>query len=231
MKQLVSFDAAGTLVDVKWKPAQFACDCATDLGIELPSEAGPTYDRLLRSRWASYCEINQMRDPEQGDEFWRQLTYDWLAELKLDLARTDEVIGFGRERLYGPNSPVFSLFPDTVPALDAVAAAGVPMVVTSNWDYSLHRILRGLGIYERFEKVYASLEEGPEKPDPRFFNLVLSGAGVDAHNALHVGDDPVDDLQGAKGVGMTAALIDRSRTDVERPYISRLTDTLLALEW
>ena len=83
---------------------------------------------------------------------------------------------------------------------------GVRMAIVSNWDNSLHRTLRMFGLTEYFEHVVASLEEGVEKPEARIFQIALERAGVEPGDALHVGDNPIDDWQGAKNVGMRALL-------------------------
>ncbi|HXH61298.1 MAG TPA: HAD-IA family hydrolase, partial [Fimbriimonadaceae bacterium] len=79
----------------------------------------------------------------------------------------------------------------------------------SNWDNSLHRTLEMHDLTRYFDAVVASLEEGVEKPDPRIFQIALERLGVPPESALHVGDNPVDDWQGAKSAGIKALVIDR----------------------
>jgi putative hydrolase of the HAD superfamily len=108
----------------------------------------------------------------------------------------------------------------------------VRTAVISNWDHSLHQILRIMNLHHRFDLVVASLEEGFEKPDPRIFIQTLEKLGVRPENAAHVGDDPTDDLNGARAVGMRAVLIDRSlRSPASPPYIASLDDLPGALGW
>ena len=54
----------------------------------------------------------------------------------------------------------FELLPDVVPALDALAAAGLRLGVVSNWDCGLRDVLDGLGIADRFAAVSASAVVG-----------------------------------------------------------------------
>lgn len=223
--KLVSFDAAGTLIDVRWQPGPFAVECAIEAGLELDAQvARETYDRLLHTRWRDYCLLNQQRDDVACDTFWAELTKDWLLHLGLKAEMTDQLVKIAHERLYGADQVLFSLFEDVIPTLDALQQARVPMVVISNWDYSLHRIVKNLGIAGRFERVFASLEEGPEKPDRELFEIVSRSMGVALTDILHVGDHPVDDLEGARGAGMQALLLDRSRNESEPPFINSLLD-------
>jgi len=226
--KLVTFDAADTLIRVNWQPGSFAIACAREAGLQLDEQpAREMYDRLLRSRWGDYCAINQTRDPGQGDAFWKELTGDWLARQNAPETALDEVIAISGRRIYD----CFELYADVEPALDMLKAQDIPVAVISNWDYSLHRILRKLGVYDRFDAVIASLEEGPEKPDPRLFQLVLDRFGVAADEAVHIGDNPLDDLEGARDVGMKALLLDRSRTEPSFPIISDFSQLEAALAW
>jgi putative hydrolase of the HAD superfamily len=133
--------------------------------------------------------------------------------------------------MHGPDSPCFRLYPDTIAGLDAVAALGLPMVVLSNWDVSLHRTLRSLGITDRFTHLFASLEHGVEKPEAELFRIVERETGFAPDEILHVGDSPLDDLQGALGAGWHAALLDRSLAAIERPRIASLVDVPEAIGW
>ncbi len=61
----------------------------------------------------------------------------------------------------------FRLLPDAAPALDALAAAGVPVCLVSNWDVSLRGVVERLGIADRLAAVCVSAEVGAAKPDRR----------------------------------------------------------------
>jgi FMN phosphatase YigB (HAD superfamily) len=50
---------------------------------------------------------------------------------------------------------------------------------------------------------------GWEKPDVRTFRAALDPLEIDPADALHIGDQPRSDVQGALDTGMRAALIDR----------------------
>ena len=55
----------------------------------------------------------------------------------------------------------------------------------------------------------ASAEFGAAKPDPAIFARGLELAGVRPEEALHVGDSPVEDGEGARAAGIRAVLIGR----------------------
>jgi putative hydrolase of the HAD superfamily len=121
----------------------------------------------------------------------------------------------------------FALFPDALPALDALRAAGVRLAVVSNWDCSLAGVLEELGVGDRVEVVAASAVVGASKPDPAIFAHALSALGVAPGCALHCGDLPDKDCAGARAAGVRAVLLDRR--GVHPPGPCPVVRSLLAL--
>lgn len=80
----------------------------------------------------------------------------------------------------------------------------------SNWDSTLPELLDRLDLTRRLDGVVVSALVGASKPAPEIFETALAAAGVAAHEALHVGDSPADDYEGALGAGLPALLLDRA---------------------
>ena len=59
-----------------------------------------------------------------------------------------------------------------------------------------------LGLDRYFSFGFTAADVGASKPDPAMFQAALAQAGVPASATVHVGDQPVDDIQGARAVGM-----------------------------
>lgn len=70
--------------------------------------------------------------------------------------------------------------------------------------------LAAIGLKRYFDGCFAARDVGALKPDPAAFRHVLAHAGVDPEQVLHVGDDPVADVHGARSVGMHAAWLNRN---------------------
>lgn len=104
----------------------------------------------------------------------------------------------------------FRVFPEVPGVLDRLRAEGRRLAVVSNWDCGLVDHLTALDLRDRVDLVVMSAPVGVAKPDPRIFRRALEGLGVPAGRALHVGDDPVADLQGARDAGVAALLVDRA---------------------
>lgn len=105
----------------------------------------------------------------------------------------------------------FALFPDTEAALRRLTAAGVPLVITSNFDLLLHDILDELDLRRWFVGVVCSFETGCYKPDPRIFEQSALLLGLPTTSLLHVGDSPMSDATGSRNAGLTPLLVDRPR--------------------
>jgi putative hydrolase of the HAD superfamily len=104
----------------------------------------------------------------------------------------------------------FEPFGDAVPALGALRAAGLRLVVVSNWDVSLHEVLARTGLDVLLDGAVASAEVGAAKPDPAPVRRGLELAGVAPADAWLVGDTPEADVEGARAVGVRPVLLDRT---------------------
>ncbi len=87
---------------------------------------------------------------------------------------------------------------DDTEALLTQLSARYTLGALSNGNASLQAI--GLAGHFRFH--FAGEDFAAAKPAPDMFLAALHEAGVAAHEALHIGDHPVDDIQGAQAVGM-----------------------------
>ena len=103
----------------------------------------------------------------------------------------------------------FNAYPDALPALARLRAAGLRTVVVSNWDVSLHDRLAETGIAHRVDGAIASAELGTAKPGRAIFAHALTMAGVTPEQAVHVGDSPEADVAGARGAGIAPVLVAR----------------------
>jgi putative hydrolase of the HAD superfamily len=120
----------------------------------------------------------------------------------------------------------FTAYPDVMPALSAARRRGLRLVVVSNWDISLHDRLRELGLTALVDGIVTSAEAGARKPAPAIFLKALGIAGVDAREAVHVGDSVDEDVAGARSAGIEPVLLSRGggRPVAGVPTISSLSD-------
>jgi putative hydrolase of the HAD superfamily len=95
----------------------------------------------------------------------------------------------------------------TAEFLDRLKTKGLRLAVFS--DYPAEAKLEAMGIRNRFDEVVCAQE--PEirrfKPDPRGLEVVLERLGVDAEQAIYVGDRPKVDGEAARRAGMDAVIV------------------------
>jgi putative hydrolase of the HAD superfamily len=99
------------------------------------------------------------------------------------------------------------LYSDVEPALARLAGRGLRLFVITNGNADLERI----GIARYFERIVHARHAGALKPAEAIFRHLLDSVGLDAGSVLHVGDDPLSDITGARRVGMRTAWINRNQ--------------------
>lgn len=143
---------------------------------------------------------------------------DSLDRLRDDCAAvTADALAIERERVGAVRAALLAAiawraFPDAAPALGALRAAGLRLVVASNWDCSLGEALAGAGLGGLVDAVVTSAEVGAAKPDPAVFSVALAAARCSAAEAVVVGDSLERDVAGARACGIESILLARSGT-------------------
>lgn len=233
---MISFDCANTLLWTDWKPHTFAVRCAEKAGIELPSNAAEVYLQLFVPKLPEFWKVNQQRSFPLWTAFWIKQVQDWFVALGMDPAPAEKLHLDAENEMFAGESDSFRRFPETVFALSQLRAWAdenqAKLVVLSNWDHSLDGILKACGIDHFFDTTFASLHYGVEKPDTGFFRIMFDRLGARPDECFHIGDDPVDDVDGAKGVGMPVVLIDRNQPQSrDERRIQNLNQVLEAMTW
>lgn len=110
---------------------------------------------------------------------------------------------------YHADKNLWECVPEGVPAaLEQFRALGLKLVVVSNANGKLRFLMDRLGLSPRVDLMFDSFEEGVEKPDPRLFQIALERSGAVPGETMHVGDLYHVDVEGARGAGLQAALLD-----------------------
>ncbi|MEW6553078.1 MAG: HAD-IA family hydrolase [Actinomycetota bacterium] len=103
----------------------------------------------------------------------------------------------------------YGAYHDALETLRELRRRGLRMGLISNFEPWLEDLLDDLGLLEYLEVLVISGKEDYEKPHPRIYELALERGGVPPRRALHVGDSPISDYDGAREAGMRAVLLDR----------------------
>lgn len=147
-------------------------------------------------------------EPTEETSFQRTVAIDAAAIAELGLEPMPEAFYRRLGELFRVTSH-WHIFPDAYPVLDALQERGLTVGAVSNWVWNLPELLHALDLVQHFDFIAASARIGFEKPHPRIFEWALREADVDPAAVIHVGDHVDADVEGARGVGIEAVLIDR----------------------
>ena len=103
----------------------------------------------------------------------------------------------------------FALFDDVLSTLKTLKQQNFILGLLTNLDSDMVAICRELGLEPYLNFVVTSKEAGADKPKPPIFLAALDKAGVNASEAVHVGDQYKLDVIGARAVGINPILVDR----------------------
>jgi putative hydrolase of the HAD superfamily len=103
----------------------------------------------------------------------------------------------------------FALFDDVLSTLQTLKEQDLTLGLLTNLDKDMESICQEVGLEPYIDFTVSSGEVGVDKPEPLIFMVALEKAGVNALEAVHVGDQYKLDVIGARGVGIIPVLIDR----------------------
>ena len=160
---------------------------------------------------------------EELAEFRRQNARKTAEALGLD-APTDVLTEVLERTL------LFKPYPESEEVMKELVEMSLPLYVVSNWDVALEGVLEDLGWIRYFDGIVASAKVGSEKPERAIFEeaLRLAGLAKRRDRVVHVGNDPVSDIEGAVSSGIDPVLIDREG-DLEAPEASATLPDLRGL--
>lgn len=126
-------------------------------------------------------------------------------------------------------------------ALETLNGGGYTLALVSNImrtpGATLRRLLERYRLLGYFRHTTFSDEVGIRKPDPEIFRLTLRAVAGEPETAVHVGDDPILDVQGARAAGMRVIQVTSSpralgerRPDIAIARLAELPEAIEQLE-
>jgi HAD superfamily hydrolase (TIGR01509 family) len=107
------------------------------------------------------------------------------------------------------------LYPCVERTLESLSRRYRLAVISNTMSDNPRVFLSRTGLIRYFDLVVCSRDLGVRKPNPKIFKYVLERLGVEAHEAVHVGDEPEIDIQGAQRSGIKAILVEREGKNSE----------------
>ena len=206
----VFFDWFHTLAQFEPPRFQLYRQAFQESGIELPPDE-VRRGVLLADQYFfgenAKSSVNE-RSPEEQARVYLRYPKTILAEAGVDASADlpQKILERVRELFKGVG---FALFDDVLSNLKALKQRGLILGLLTNLDTDVASICRKLGLEPYLDFVVTSGEVGADKPNPPIFLAALDRAGVNASEAVHVGDQYRFDVVGARGVGIKPVLIDR----------------------
>ena len=198
------FDLYGTLVDINTNEWD---DRLWDEMAKIYSINGAPYTaKELNKKYYSYLgeEVKKIpkekytTNPEPQIEYvFQRLFIDKGVKCDMDFAcatgRTFRALSLNYIKLY---NGVHELF-------DAIHSHGGRAYLLSNAQRIFTEPeIRMLGIYDEFEDVMISSDEGCAKPDVMFYKRLLTKHGLDPKESIMIGNDYITDIKGSYEAGL-----------------------------
>ncbi|MCS7133989.1 MAG: HAD family hydrolase [Candidatus Caldarchaeum sp.] len=188
-------------------------------------DARRVYDVLARVE-----EVVERMGLLDRDKIWMHVLEEMGINFKVDEGLLREwTIAYWREYMKGP------VFPDAIPVLESLGRKySLGMVTNTDGLRGIKRMrLEKGGLLKYFKAVVIAGEDTEEiKPSPVPFFKAAEMLDVKPGECVMVGDDPVNDVGGAKAAGFRTILVDRrggKSCPVRPDYVVRSLGELLRL--
>jgi putative hydrolase of the HAD superfamily len=228
--EVIFFDAVGTLFTLRAPVGEIYLDRARRYGfnrldVNLGSRITESFRQAFRAQGPlAFPGAAREQIPALEFGWWKRVVRDTFApyggveredelfpEL-FDLFRTDQA---------------WQLEPDAVGLLAELRQRGRRLGMITNYDSRVRDVLVSLGIARFFDDVIVSSEAREAKPGKEIFLEGCSRLRTDPRMALHIGDDPREDYEGAKAAGLNAILYDPKGVHAEKAVrVGRLVEVL-----
>ena len=218
MIKAIFFDLYQTLVYFAPPREELHASVLKDFGIDVKPEAFnqplAAADKFISEKTGS--AMVKGHSEEERMALWAQYEEVVLREAGIEVS--DKLV----RSLLGKMRQVktkMTLFDDAIPSLTDLGGRGLILGLISNIDQDINLILRDLGLQTLIKVAVTSREVGFNKPHPEIFQAALKRAGVQASEAIFVGDQYRVDVIGANQAGMKGVLLDRNG------YYEEITDS------
>jgi putative hydrolase of the HAD superfamily len=215
---VIFLDAVGTLFGVRGGVGEIYREFALGYGVDCESGA---IDRAFYQAFKSadtrvFAGVKRPEIPALEYGWWQEINRQTFMALKQLEQFTNFEAFFGELYAYFATAEAWTVYPDTIPALQRWRQQGCQLGVLSNFDTRLYQVLQELQLNDFFGTVTISTE-----PDAQIFQqailhwqnspqgLAHKSSPPDFSNIWHIGDSEVEDYQGARAYGLNAWCIQR----------------------
>jgi len=192
----VTFDVGGTLISPSPSVGHVYAEVANRFGVKAEPAA---LNEGFRLAWDAKTEF------DYSEEAWYELVKHSFGPLAAKLPATFFPAVYRRFI----DAEVWSVHEDTWAVLDELASRDFNLGIISNWDDRLRPLLKNLKLTPYFQAITVSCEVQFPKPNGVIFEQALRSLGAAPEAVLHVGDNWVEDAEGARNAGLHGLYLDR----------------------
>lgn len=226
--QAIFFDAVGTLFDVKGSVGEVYLAYAKKYGVpdnkEMIVTLNKRFKETMKEMPAPIFSVDRPEKLKQCERLW------WFDVVHAVFYRVGMFEGFDDffDEVFDAfgHATHWELFPETREVLTRLKERGFELGIISNFDSRFFQLARALEIHQFFDSVTISSLAGAAKPATKIFTYALEQHMLTPEEVLHVGDHPIEDVEGAREAGLHTVLIDRSGSVT---YDNQTLSTLMSL--
>lgn len=197
----VCFDAVGTLLFPSPPAHLIYAQLGANYGSWLTAE-------VIRERFAQAFAREETKDQQAGWQTseprevqrWQKIVSTVLA----DVSEPERCFQELYSHFAMPSA--WKLAQHTEEVLRDLEAQGYTLVMASNYDHRLHSVVAGFPALKPLSHLFISSEIGWRKPAAEFFAAICQKLELPPQQILFIGDDLVNDYQGATNAGLSALL-------------------------
>ncbi|MHB1421961.1 MAG: HAD-IA family hydrolase [Gemmataceae bacterium] len=199
---VVFFDAVGTLIHPEPPAPAIYTAVGHRFGSRLDETAVSARFRAAFRRQEEADHAGNLRTDEAREiARWRAIVGEVLDDV------TDAETCFQELYAHFARPDAWRCQPETAEVFAALASRGHVLGIASNFDHRLRGLVENMPALRPVKYLIISSEIGWRKPAPEFFAAMCRQAGSPPEQILYVGDDPVNDYEGARKVGMRFLLL------------------------
>ncbi|CUM63417.1 uncharacterized protein PRCAT00000992001 [Priceomyces carsonii] len=225
--EILSFDVFGTLYSPKRSVAHLYHEIASqEFGISKSLDSieqdFPTVFNELQNRYPNYGKYDE--NINSCDEWWLEVIVK-LFEIPHYLKDKKSADFCQRVLDHFAEGDAYALYDDVIPVLTELTRNGIKLIISSNSDLRMRKVVKSLGLSEFFlpDDIYLSYELGVSKPDKTFFDTVIDHCALSGsirnvslkpdllEKCWHIGDSYSKDFLGAIKAGWNGVYLDRER--------------------
>jgi HAD superfamily hydrolase (TIGR01549 family) len=151
-------------------------------------------------------------DQAQDSVYNDQIFIDYTAHIIKEMGGSGPAVGECAAEIYREWAACqhFLLYEDVPESLRALSAKNLRIGLISNSHRCLESFQAHFELEGLIDVAISSSQHGFMKPHRSIFEAALKRAGVEPSQAVMVGDNFAQDIEGARGVGMRGVLVRRS---------------------